>query len=273
VTRRSAIRLELRLDAGDLRSVSTLFSASSELPPGVAALERSGQDAAPSALPSAAVVIEPRSVALAGAVSCAQFVSAEFAVVNNSGSSVDYTLQFPAMVAPLAMTVVGGSIAGVVTDANFDGAGGLTTTGSDPLYQGLVDSSPVSGGRPVSGAISLPGSGSFTAAGQTEALPAASFGLPGPTGAGPPLMSTIAIEFAFTLGAGDGVRRDCPFRGRLRPYPHVDADGDRDRHRHRHRYRDTYGDRDRDCHGDHDCGAERRSVRRSGRLPVRQLRG
>ncbi len=129
------------------------------------------------------------------------FVSQAFGF-RNTGATATFTITTSIPVAPLGpTTVMGGSTGGSVTDANFDGVGGLTTSAPDPFYVGLID------GVPVVGAALHPDpfSVGFAFPGDTASIPSTSFGLPGPTTPGPAVTTSIGIRNRFTLSGGDSV--------------------------------------------------------------------
>jgi hypothetical protein len=129
------------------------------------------------------------------------FVSSAFGF-KNTGATAVFTIVSSIPVVPLGpSTLMGGSTGGSVTDSNFDGVGGISTSPPDPFYTGLID------GLPVPGASLHPDpfSVGFAFPGDTASIPSTSFGLPGPTTPGPAVAATIGIRNRFSLTGGDSI--------------------------------------------------------------------
>jgi len=128
-------------------------------------------------------------------------VNGVIGVTNLSNSTQTFTLTVFLPVAPLGpTTLMGGSMQGGVTDNNGDGAT-LSTVAASAYYMGLIDGLPV--GAP---AVLYPDPpGNVTAAGPflSNNVPAASFGTPIPSAAGPAVANSIGIKFQFDLSAHD----------------------------------------------------------------------
>ena len=142
------------------------------------------------------------------------FVSSNFGFLN-TGATATFTIVSSIPIAPLAGTRIGGSSGGSVTDANFDGVGGLTTVAPDALYVGLIDGVPVL----VSELHADPFSVGFSFNGETVNIPNVSFGLPGPTTIGPAVAASIGIRNRFELTGGDSVALTNFFVVELVPEP------------------------------------------------------
>ncbi len=129
------------------------------------------------------------------------FVSSVFGFQNGAGVASTFVVSVSLPVAPLGpSTLIGGSMGGSVTDANFDGAGGLSTVAPTALYTGTIDGVGV---IPIAELHPDPFALTFAFPGDTKTIPSASFGLPGPTVPGPPVASTIGITNKFTLSSMD----------------------------------------------------------------------
>jgi hypothetical protein len=125
-------------------------------------------------------------------------VTGTTAVTNNSLVSQTFTLIFTLAVAPpvVPSSLIGGSIAGTVTDNTGDGAT-LSTAAGDFFYSARIDGATVATlyGDPSSAVAGAPfGSGN---------LAALSFGAPIPSQAGPAANTDIGIRLKFTLTPGD----------------------------------------------------------------------
>jgi hypothetical protein len=130
------------------------------------------------------------------------FVDQVFGFKNLGGSTQTFTVTTAIPVIPIATaTLIGGSSGGSTTDANFDGLGGVSTVAPTALYVGLIDGAPVV----ASELHSYPFSVSYAFAGATTSIPDASFGLPGPTAAGPAVATSIGIQTQFSLSSGDSI--------------------------------------------------------------------
>lgn len=129
------------------------------------------------------------------------FVSANYSVTNTTGVPHTYTVTTVQPIAPAIMvTTYGGSTGGSVTDADFNGIGGMNTVSGLPFYQAYLDATPV---------LSLYNDPYATPAfpynGATVNIAQTSAGLPGPTIPGGPVVSSISIVHKFTLSPGDSI--------------------------------------------------------------------
>ena len=129
------------------------------------------------------------------------FISAVYGLTNNLGSTQNFTLTVNLPVSPqlTPSSLIGGSTGGSVTDADGNGVATLATIGPSPFYFGTIDGN---GALPL---YSHPYSISAPFAGGTATIPAASAGLPGPTLAGPAVLSDIGITHRFSLTSHDSV--------------------------------------------------------------------
>jgi len=126
------------------------------------------------------------------------FVNGAFAVTNNTASTQAYILTVILPISPAIPggTLVGGSIGGSITDANFNGTATLTV--STALFDGIIDGTTV---LPITPAGGPAWSAPF--AGGTTTIPATNVGLPGPSIPSIPAMNNIAIRLQFSLTPGD----------------------------------------------------------------------
>ena len=127
------------------------------------------------------------------------FISASVDVNNNTASVQNYTLIFtlPISLAITGGSLMGGSTQGGVTDANFNGTGTLSTVGpGTDLYNGRIDGVNVLPLFPNPTAVNSPFAGGSSSV-------SANAGLPGPTIAGPDVLTSIGIEHEFSLTPGD----------------------------------------------------------------------
>jgi hypothetical protein len=103
---------------------------------------------------------------------------------------------------PLPTQMLGSAAVGLTTDA---GGGTLGIVPGVPVWQGLIDGSPVAGTELLTGSLplSLPGLGSTGANGN--------FGIPAMIG-GPPALASIGIKIAFSLTQFDQASMTSTFR-------------------------------------------------------------
>jgi hypothetical protein len=126
------------------------------------------------------------------------FASLNYAITNNAGVTLLFTVSVTVPVSPQGpATVHGGSMGQTLTDANFNGLGAVATSGGLPLYQGQIDGATVLSIYPDPYLLSVP------FAGASVNVPAVNVGLPGPTLPSGPALSTIGIINRFTLTPGD----------------------------------------------------------------------
>ena len=124
-------------------------------------------------------------------------ISTSFDVVNNTGSTQDYTFIFTIPIVPLVpATITGGSTGITITDTNGGGSGATlgTHTNGRPTYFSQID-----GGDYVSIDLSpIVEPNNFES--ETDS---GAFGTPIPSLIGPAATSTIGIRYDFSLTAGD----------------------------------------------------------------------
>ena len=126
------------------------------------------------------------------------FVNGVFGLTNNTGVTQTFILNVTLPILPVnPSSLIGGSVGGSVTDANFDGTATVANSGATSLFTGEID------GGGVLSIIGSPFSYSAPFAGGTANIPATSAGLPGPTIPGPAALNTIGISHKFTLTPGD----------------------------------------------------------------------
>lgn len=129
------------------------------------------------------------------------YISASYTLVNTDANTLTYTLITSLPIVPVITpaSLMGGSTGGALTDANFNGVATAGTGGGQPLFAGLID------GATALSIYPHPSAWSVAFAGQTLNIPDANVGLPGPTIAGPAVMTDIGIRNQFTLTPGDRV--------------------------------------------------------------------
>jgi len=127
------------------------------------------------------------------------FMSASVSVSNGTPFTQTYTLIFTLPISPAITSgsVMGGSVQGGLTDANFDGIGTLSTVGpGTALYYGLIDGNPELPLFPDLKTINVLFAGG-------SASDTTSAGLPGPTIPGLNAFTSIGIKHQFSLTSGD----------------------------------------------------------------------
>jgi hypothetical protein len=135
----------------------------------------------------------------------------------NTGPTQTFNLVTTATVGPLVpSSLMGGSTGGSVTDADFNGAGGLSTVTPDAFYVGLIDGAAIS---PSTELHPDPFSVTLSISGETKNIPNVNFGLPGPTVPGPAVTNTIGIRNRFSLSGGDSVSSSNFFQVEVVPEP------------------------------------------------------
>ena len=154
--------------------------------------------------PTAAPASSRGLIALGGEVSRAvvKFVVVFF---NTSAVPVLFDMNGTAPTMIPTTTLLGGSVAGSVTDALFTGVGGVASSGMDPIYVGLIDGMPVAGTALNLAPFAVPGSGMFAFRGATQTVAPAAFGLPGPSTVGPTITNSMGIRLRFQLAPGSEV--------------------------------------------------------------------
>lgn len=123
------------------------------------------------------------------------FIDGVIAVTNNTAATQTYTVIFTLPITPqvLPSSLAGASVIGNLT-VNA-GGGTLGHNAGAPMFTALLDGVPYDTLLPFDSSVTLAfGSGSTGAD---------SFGLPGLTQPGPPVLSTMGIQLTFTLTPGD----------------------------------------------------------------------
>lgn len=126
------------------------------------------------------------------------FVQNFVAITNTSTTTQSFTVSvvLPVNVAFGPPSRIQGSIGGSLTDANGSGFAQLGFAGSNPLYQALIDGTPV---RNLNSSVPLNVTNSFG----TVGIPADNFGIPTFETVNVGLSQNIAITLRFSLTAGD----------------------------------------------------------------------
>ena len=126
------------------------------------------------------------------------FVQGTFTVSNDSTETREYTVDFVLPISPAIPleSLIAGSVSGTVTDSNGNGSALMSSIGGGSIYNAFIDGSPV---RTL-----LTGSsyGVSSAFGSTSFGPE-SFGYPIGSLTGPGASTSIALQFRFSLSAGD----------------------------------------------------------------------
>ncbi|MDI9402721.1 MAG: hypothetical protein QM516_02510 [Limnohabitans sp.] len=126
-----------------------------------------------------------------------------FDVVNTTGATQLYTLTSAIAVAGMPNgCLLGASIGGSVSDANFDGTATLTSAFGNPLFWGGIDFGGPSQ-QQLATLINAPFTISAPFIGGTASVGPASIGLPGPSAPGSGFaggFQSIALRFALTAG-------------------------------------------------------------------------
>jgi len=130
-------------------------------------------------------------------------VSANITFLNTTANPQIYTVTVTQPIAPpiTPSSLIGGSMGGSVTDANFDGLGGVSTALGTPLYLAFLDAAAVLPIYPDPTSFANP----FGWPGQTVNIPAVNVGLPGPTIPAGPVFTSISIQHRFQLSPGDSM--------------------------------------------------------------------
>lgn len=126
------------------------------------------------------------------------FINGTFTVSNDSNEARDYVVDFVLPISPAIPqgSYIAGSVSGTVTDVNGNGSAWLTSTGATSIYNSFIDGSSVR--TMLSGASYSVG----TAFGSTSFGPT-TFGYPVGSVTGPAAFQSIALQFRFSLSAGD----------------------------------------------------------------------
>jgi MYXO-CTERM domain-containing protein len=126
------------------------------------------------------------------------FIQGTFTVSNDSSATREYVVDFILPIAPEIPDIshIAGSVSGTVTDSNGDGMATLASTGGGSHYNAFID------GVPVQTLLTGASFAVSTAFGSTSFGPA-SFGYPIGSVTGPGASTSIALQFRFSLSAGD----------------------------------------------------------------------
>jgi hypothetical protein len=130
------------------------------------------------------------------------FIVGNLVVTNTSAFTQTFFLDVAMPIgAPMAATLIGGSVTGTVTDLTGDGATVAALADGTPLYRALTD---VDGGfnGNLAGSL-LTGASASAGAFQSSTIGPASFGAPIPSQPYGAVNTNIAIRLAFTITAGD----------------------------------------------------------------------
>ncbi len=135
------------------------------------------------------------------------FIQSNIALVNNMGVTQTFTIIVDLPIAPalIPSSLLGGSVGGSTTDANFDGVGGMSVPVGSALYSGRLDGINQVATQLHSNPFDVPVGGIFNFAGETQNIAATSFGLPGPSQPGPAVLNSIGIQLHFDLAPGDSI--------------------------------------------------------------------
>ena len=126
------------------------------------------------------------------------FVQGTFTVSNDSSATREYVVDFILPISPAIpdMSYIAGSVSGTITDSNGDGMATKASTGGGSIYNAFID------GTSVRTLLTGASYGVSSAFGSTSFGPA-SFGYPIGSLTGPGASSSIALQFRFSLSAGD----------------------------------------------------------------------
>ena len=124
------------------------------------------------------------------------FISSSFNLTNTSSTTQDFVVEVftPATPPVAAPSVMDGSVAGSLLDANNTGGATISTVGGSAWYEAIIDGSVVRSLYPDPDAISIPDG--------VANIPAMAFG----PEAGPAAMTEIGIRNTFSLSPGDSVQ-------------------------------------------------------------------
>jgi hypothetical protein len=133
------------------------------------------------------------------------FVSQAFGFTNVGATSAFTITSIIPILPVLPATLMGGSTGGSVTDANFNGTGGMGTVAGSPFYTGLIDGAAPAGAQlhPILFRPGVGFPGTFNNPGGTANIPAINF-LPAAT-VGPAAFTNIGIQNRFNLAGGDSI--------------------------------------------------------------------
>lgn len=126
------------------------------------------------------------------------FIQGTFTVSNDSTATREYVVDFLLPISPAIpdASYIAGSVSGTVTDSNGDGSAFLASTGGGSIYNAFID------GAQVRTLLDGASYGVSTSFGSTSFGPA-SFGYPIGSLTGPGASTSIALQFRFSLSAGD----------------------------------------------------------------------
>jgi hypothetical protein len=127
------------------------------------------------------------------------FTNLNWAITNNAAVTLLFSVSVTLPIAPQGpATLHGGSTGATLNDANFNGAGAVSTFGATPFYQGQID------GVTVLPIYPAPFTHTITFAGESTGF-SANVGLPGSTIPSGPALLSIGIINTFTLTPGDSL--------------------------------------------------------------------
>jgi hypothetical protein len=130
------------------------------------------------------------------------FIVGNLVVTNTSAFTQTFFLDVAMPIgAPLAATLIGGSVTGTVTDLTGDGATVASLPTGAPIYRALTDVDGFFNGN-LAGSL-LAGASASAGSFQSATIGPATFGAPIPSQPYGAVTTNIAIRLAFTLTAGD----------------------------------------------------------------------
>jgi hypothetical protein len=126
------------------------------------------------------------------------FVQGTFTVSNDSNETREYTVDFILPISPAIpdASFIAGSVSGTLTDSNGNGSAAMSSIAAGSIYTSLID------GAPVRTLLNGSAFGVSTAFGSTN-FGTESFGYPVGSLVGPAASTSIALQFRFSLSAGD----------------------------------------------------------------------
>ena len=126
------------------------------------------------------------------------FVQGTFSVSNDSSVTREYVVDFVLPISPAIpnASYIAGSVSGTITDSNGDGSATVASTGGGSIYNAFID------GAPIRTLLTGSSFGVSSAFGSTNFGPE-SFGYPIGSLTGPGASTSIALQFRFSLSAGD----------------------------------------------------------------------
>lgn len=144
--------------------------------------------------------IIPATLSWAYLVDPDPFITGTFTLTNETSETRDYVVDFLLPISPVLNdgSYIAGQVSGTLTDANGSGAASLTSIGGGPVYSALADGLTVN-------SLMANANQSVTSMYGTQSFSGGSFGYPIGSLAGPAVLESIGIRFAFNLSAGDSV--------------------------------------------------------------------